>query len=213
MWSHCCIAITPRSTQLKCPGYDTKLHPIVRLQFWRVWRHCYIVVTPRSTQVRYHFLSHVWFNLGLNFGLLDHWQRFYSIGQWYLVQPCLTLNIIKYGSGVKWSNPRNGVVHSPTPQCSSYWEGILWVTFNKAANRDHITPFKLSALRILEITTKYEVFKKHNMNKLYIKYLFYCADCLVLLCWFVLFCWLVLWYFKPCQSQSNNYSLLLNKAQ
>ena len=37
----------------------------------------------------------------------------------YLIPPCLTLSIIRYISKIKWSNPGKGVVHSPTPQCSS----------------------------------------------------------------------------------------------
>ena len=40
--------------------------------------------------------------------------------KWHLMLLCLTLSIIKYGSRVKWSNPGNGVVLSPTPWCSSY---------------------------------------------------------------------------------------------
>ena len=30
----------------------------------------------------------------------------------------------------KWSNPRKEVVPSPTPWCSSYWKGSLWVAPN-----------------------------------------------------------------------------------
>ena len=37
----------------------------------------------------------------------------------YLMLPCLTLSIIRYGSRVKWSNPGNGVTPSPTPWCNS----------------------------------------------------------------------------------------------
>ena len=40
--------------------------------------------------------------------------------KWYLVGPCLTLGIIRYGSRVKWSNPGEGVVPSLTPRCSNY---------------------------------------------------------------------------------------------
>ena len=40
--------------------------------------------------------------------------------KWYLVSPCLTLSIIRYGTWVKWSNSRKAVVSSPTPWCSSY---------------------------------------------------------------------------------------------
>ena len=50
--------------------------------------------------------------------------------KWYLIPPCLTLNIIRLGSRVKWSNPGKGVVPSPTPQCSSYCKGSLRVTLN-----------------------------------------------------------------------------------
>ena len=35
--------------------------------------------------------------------------------KWYLMPLCLTLSIIRYGSRVKWSNPRKGVTVSPTP--------------------------------------------------------------------------------------------------
>ena len=45
--------------------------------------------------------------------------------KWYLIPPCLTFSIIRYGSWVKWSNPEKGVAHSSTPQCSSYWKGSL----------------------------------------------------------------------------------------
>ena len=48
----------------------------------------------------------------------------------YLMPPFLTLSIIRYGSRVKWSNPGKGVAPSPTPQCSSYRKGSLWVTLD-----------------------------------------------------------------------------------
>ena len=50
--------------------------------------------------------------------------------KWYLIPPCLTLSIIRYGSRVKWSNPGNGVAPSPTPWCSSYRKGSLRVTLD-----------------------------------------------------------------------------------
>ena len=50
--------------------------------------------------------------------------------KWYFVPPCLTLSIIKYGSRVKWSNPGKGVAPFPTPWCSSYRKGSLWVTLD-----------------------------------------------------------------------------------
>ena len=36
---------------------------------------------------------------------------------------CITLNIIRYRSRVKWSNQGNGVAPSSTPWYSSYWKG------------------------------------------------------------------------------------------
>ena len=50
--------------------------------------------------------------------------------KWYLIPPCLTLSIIRYGSRVKWSNPGKGVAPSPIPWCSSYGKGSLRVTLN-----------------------------------------------------------------------------------
>ena len=38
--------------------------------------------------------------------------------KWYLMPPCLTLGIIRYGSRVKWCNLGKGVAPSPTPWCS-----------------------------------------------------------------------------------------------
>ena len=58
---------------------------------------------------------------------VESYQRF---KKWYLMPPCLTLSIIRYGSRVKWSNPGKGVVPSPTPRCSSYRKGSLRVTLD-----------------------------------------------------------------------------------
>ena len=43
--------------------------------------------------------------------------------KWYLMPPCLTLSIIRYGSRVKWSNLGKEVAPSPTPWCSSCRKG------------------------------------------------------------------------------------------
>ena len=48
----------------------------------------------------------------------------------YLMRPCLTLSIIRYGSRVKWRNPGKGVAPSPTPWCCSYRKGSLWVNLD-----------------------------------------------------------------------------------
>ena len=50
--------------------------------------------------------------------------------KWYLMSPCLTLSIIRYGSRVKWVNHGKGVVPSPTPWCCSYWKRSLWLTLD-----------------------------------------------------------------------------------
>ena len=53
-----------------------------------------------------------------------------KIKKWYLVPPCLTLSIVRYGSRVKWVNPGKGVAPSLTSRCSSYRKGNLWVTLD-----------------------------------------------------------------------------------
>ena len=50
--------------------------------------------------------------------------------KWYLMPPCLTLSIIRYGSRAKWVNPGKGVAPSLTPWCSSYRKGSLRVTLD-----------------------------------------------------------------------------------
>ena len=37
------------------------------------------------------------------------------VKKWYLMPPCVTLSIIRYGSKVKLNNPGKGVAPSPTP--------------------------------------------------------------------------------------------------
>ena len=57
-------------------------------------------------------------------------ESYQRLKKWYLMPPCLTLSIIRYGSRVKWSNPGKGVASSPTPRCSSYRKGSLRVTLD-----------------------------------------------------------------------------------
>ena len=54
-------------------------------------------------------------------------ESYQRLKKWLLMPPCLTLNFIRYGSRVNWSNPGNGVVPSPTDRCSSYWKESLRV--------------------------------------------------------------------------------------
>ena len=58
---------------------------------------------------------------------VDSYQR---LKKWYLMTPCLTLSIIRYGSWVKWSNLGNGVGPSPSHWCCSYGEGRLRFTLD-----------------------------------------------------------------------------------
>ena len=54
-------------------------------------------------------------------------ESYQRLKKWYLMPPCLTLSIIRYGSRVKWSNPGKGVAPSPTPWCRG---GRLRVTLD-----------------------------------------------------------------------------------
>ena len=45
-------------------------------------------------------------------------ESYQRLKKWYLMPPCLTLSIIRYGSRVKWNNPGKGVAPSPTHWCS-----------------------------------------------------------------------------------------------
>ena len=58
-----------------------------------------------------------------------------SIPGWVILKgskngTCLMLSIIRYELRVKWSNPGKGVAPSPSPWCSSYRKGSLWVALN-----------------------------------------------------------------------------------
>ena len=61
-------------------------------------------------------------------GVQSQVELYQRLKKWYLIPPRLTLSIIRYVSRVKWSNPGEGLVPSPTSWCSSYWKGILRVT-------------------------------------------------------------------------------------
>ena len=53
---------------------------------------------------------------------IESYQR---LEKWFMMPPCLTLGIIRYGSRVKWINPGKEVAPSPTPWCSSYRKGAF----------------------------------------------------------------------------------------
>ena len=60
----------------------------------------------------------------------------------YLMPPCFTLSIIRYGSRVEWSNPEKEVSPSRKPWCSSYWKGSLQVTLNCSCQLYLLDTFK-----------------------------------------------------------------------
>ena len=63
-------------------------------------------------------------------GVQSQVESYQRLKKWYLMPPCLTLSIIRYGSRVKWSNPGKGVAPFPTPWCSSYRKGSLRLTLD-----------------------------------------------------------------------------------
>ena len=48
----------------------------------------------------------------------------------YLMPPCSTLSIVRYGLRVKWDNTGKGVAPSPTSWCNSNQKGRIWVTLD-----------------------------------------------------------------------------------
>ena len=60
----------------------------------------------------------------------SQFESYQRLKKWYLMPPCLTLSIIRYGSRIKWSNPGKGVVPSHTLWCDSYRKGSLCVTLD-----------------------------------------------------------------------------------
>ena len=67
-------------------------------------------------------------------------ESYQRLKKWYLMPPCLTPSIIRYGSRVKWSNQGKGVGPSPTPWCSSYRKGSLLVTLDYGHQLYYIIP-------------------------------------------------------------------------
>ena len=70
-------------------------------------------------------------------------ESYQRLKKWYLMPPCLTLNIIIYRSSVTWFNPRNGLAPFHTPCFSKYRKGSLRPTLDYGRqlwnNRNKIT--------------------------------------------------------------------------
>ena len=43
-------------------------------------------------------------------------ESYRRLKKWYMMPPCLTLSIMRYGSKGKWNNPGKEVILSPTPR-------------------------------------------------------------------------------------------------
>ena len=54
--------------------------------------------------------------------------------KWYLMQLCLTLNVIRFRSRVEWSNPGKEVSLSPTHWCCSYRKRAFGLPLTTVAN-------------------------------------------------------------------------------
>ena len=79
-----------------------------------------------------------------------------------MIPPCLALSNIRYVLRIKWSNPWKGVASSPTPQCSSYWKGSLWLPSTTVAN---FTLFIVTFSLINKYINKQIKMKKVNLLK------------------------------------------------
>ena len=54
-------------------------------------------------------------------------ELYQKLKKWYLIPPCLSLSIIRYGSRVKWSNSSKGVAPFSTPRSGSYWNLYTYI--------------------------------------------------------------------------------------
>ena len=61
-------------------------------------------------------------------------KSYQRLKKWYLMLPCLTLSIIRYGSRVKWSNPGKEAFGLPSTMVANFTylyiinEGIFYIT-------------------------------------------------------------------------------------
>ena len=63
---------------------------------------------------RYHFVYIECSPIARETWVQSQVESYQRLKKWYLMPPCLTLSIIRYGSRVKWSNPGKGVAPFPT---------------------------------------------------------------------------------------------------
>ena len=63
-------------------------------------------------------------------GIQSQFESYQRLKKWYLIPPCLTLSITRYGSKVKWGNIGNKQCPPPTSWCSSCRKKSLRVTLD-----------------------------------------------------------------------------------
>ena len=105
-----------------------EIHQLWQSGFSRVYSNCCCSCSFEPEIIKIGQSSHkMYSNNILNFQesttiLNAHTKKVWKLIIWilYSMQPCLTLSIIRYGSRIKWSNPRKGVAPFLTLQCSSY---------------------------------------------------------------------------------------------
>ena len=61
-------------------------------------------------------------------------ESYQRLKKWYLMPPCLTLSIIRYGSRVKWSNPGKGVRPPLHLGVVAIEKGAFWSPSTMVAN-------------------------------------------------------------------------------
>ena len=87
----------------------THIYIYIYIYIWALWLNC----SPMARDIRVQ-------------SQIESYQR---LKTWYLMPPCLTLSIIRYGSRIK-SNSRKRIASFPTSRCCSYWKGSLRVTLD-----------------------------------------------------------------------------------
>ena len=85
-----------------------------------------IIRHPAETMIHWVECSPIARKIGVQ-SQVELYQR---LKKWYLMLPCLTLSIIRYGSRVKWSYPGKRVAPFSTFRFSTYWKGSLRVTLD-----------------------------------------------------------------------------------
>ena len=94
----------------------------------------FIAIIPWSTPTGINSVVYPCSPMVQETGIQSQVQSYQRLKKWFLIPPCLTLSIIRYGSRIKWRNPGNGTAPSTTPRCYSYWKGKFGSSSTKAAN-------------------------------------------------------------------------------